>query len=90
MAMEIILREDVENLGGRGDVVKVASGYARNFLIPQRKARRATESAIADFATRRAELEKLALQNSEIIAAIGGQAIAKTIVRAPKLVNIVI
>ncbi len=58
--MQIILLEKVTNLGNLGDVVRVKDGFARNFLIPQRKARRATEAAIADFATRRAELEKLA------------------------------
>jgi large subunit ribosomal protein L9 len=42
--MEVILREDVEKLGSRGDLVKVASGYARNFLLPQRKAVAATDS----------------------------------------------
>jgi large subunit ribosomal protein L9 len=58
--MQIILLEKVINLGNLGDVVRVKDGFARNFLIPQRKARRATETAIADFAVRRAELEKLA------------------------------
>jgi large subunit ribosomal protein L9 len=53
--MQIILLEKVINLGNLGDVVRVKDGYARNFLIPQRKARRATEAAIADFAARRAE-----------------------------------
>jgi large subunit ribosomal protein L9 len=43
MAMEVILREDIEKLGNRGDVVKVAPGYARNFLIPKRLAVQATE-----------------------------------------------
>src|SRR5271168_1318403 len=42
--MEVILREDIDNLGARGEVVKVASGYARNFLLPRRKAVAATES----------------------------------------------
>jgi len=42
--MEVILREDIENLGTRGQVVKVASGYARNFLLPKRMAVAATES----------------------------------------------
>jgi large subunit ribosomal protein L9 len=42
--MEVILREDVEKLGSRGDLVKVADGYARNFLLPQKKAVAATES----------------------------------------------
>ena len=44
MAMEIILREDVDNLGARGDVVKVAPGYARNFLLPRRLAVAATDA----------------------------------------------
>jgi len=57
--MEIILLEKVVNLGQLGDVVKVKDGYARNFLIPQGKARRATQSAIAEFEARRAELEKV-------------------------------
>jgi large subunit ribosomal protein L9 len=60
--MQIILLEKVVNLGNLGDVVKVKDGYARNFLIPQRKARRATESNIAEFAGRRAELEKAAAE----------------------------
>jgi large subunit ribosomal protein L9 len=42
--MEVILREDIENLGSRGEVVKVAPGYARNFLLPKRMAVAATES----------------------------------------------
>jgi len=49
--------EKVVNLGGLGDVVKVKDGYARNFLIPQGKARRATPTALAEFESRRAELE---------------------------------
>ncbi len=56
--MQVILLETVYNLGGLGDVVKVKEGYARNFLIPQGKARRATETAIKEFESRRAELEK--------------------------------
>lgn len=56
--MQIILLENVVNLGLLGEVVKVRDGYARNFLIPHGKARRATKSAIADFETRRADLEK--------------------------------
>ena len=58
--MQIILLEKVVNLGNLGDVVKVKDGYARNFLIPQRMAKRATPAAMAEFETRRAELEKLA------------------------------
>ena len=55
--MQIILLEKVVNLGGLGDVVKVKDGYARNFLIPQGKARRATPVALEEFEKRRAELE---------------------------------
>lgn len=55
--MQVILMEKVVNLGQLGDVVKVKNGFARNFLIPQGKAKRATEGNVADFAARRAELE---------------------------------
>ncbi len=58
--MQIILMEKVVNLGGLGDVVKVKDGYARNFLIPQGKAKRATEANLKEFESRRAELEKKA------------------------------
>lgn len=56
--MQIILLEKVANLGTLGDVVKVKDGYARNFLIPQGKAKRATTSNLAEFEARRAELER--------------------------------
>ena len=56
--MQIILLEKVANLGTLGDIVKVKDGYGRNFLIPQRKAKRATEANKAEFAARRVELEK--------------------------------
>jgi large subunit ribosomal protein L9 len=55
--MEIILLEKVDNVGGIGDRVRVKSGYARNYLIPQGKATVATAENIAKFETRRAELE---------------------------------
>ena len=55
--MEIILMEKVAKLGQLGDVVKVKNGYARNYLIPTGRAKRATESNVAAFAERRAELE---------------------------------
>jgi large subunit ribosomal protein L9 len=58
--MQVILMEKVVNLGALGDVVKVKDGYARNFLIPQGKAKRATEAAKAEFEARRADLEKKA------------------------------
>jgi large subunit ribosomal protein L9 len=56
--MQVILLEKVANLGGLGDVVKVRDGFARNFLIPQGKAKRATRESLAEFEQRRAELEK--------------------------------
>lgn len=56
--MQVILMEKVVNLGQLGDVVKVKDGFARNFLIPQGKAKRATEANIQAFAERRAELER--------------------------------
>jgi large subunit ribosomal protein L9 len=55
--MQVILLEKVINLGGLGDVVKVKDGYARNFLIPKGKAKRATEANLKEFEGRRAELE---------------------------------
>jgi large subunit ribosomal protein L9 len=55
--MEIILLQKVDNVGGIGDRVRVKSGYARNFLIPQGKATLATAANIAKFEARRAELE---------------------------------
>lgn len=58
--MQIILLDKVINLGNLGQIVKVKDGYARNFLIPSGRARRATEDAKKDFEARRAELEKVA------------------------------
>jgi large subunit ribosomal protein L9 len=56
--MQVILMEKVVNLGGLGDVVKVKDGYARNYLIPQGMAKRATEANKKVFEAKRAELEK--------------------------------
>ena len=56
--MQIILLEKVVNLGGLGDVVKVKDGFARNYLIPHGKAKGATPENLAEFESRRAELEK--------------------------------
>ena len=58
--MQVILMEKVVNLGGLGDVVKVKDGFARNFLIPQGKAKRATAANLKEFEGRRTELEKKA------------------------------
>ena len=65
--MQIILLEKVVNLGNLGDIVKVKDGYGRNFLIPQGKAKRATEANKAEFDARRAELEKQ--QAEQLVAA---------------------
>ncbi|MFN9391373.1 MAG: 50S ribosomal protein L9 [Betaproteobacteria bacterium] len=70
--MQIILLERVVNLGNLGDVVKVKDGYARNYLIPQGKAKRATDSNLAEFEKRRADLEKAqadAMAASQALAA---------------------
>jgi len=56
--MQVILLEKVANLGNLGDIVKVKDGFGRNFLVPQGKAKRATEANKAEFAARRADLEK--------------------------------
>jgi large subunit ribosomal protein L9 len=56
--MQVILLEKIVNLGSLGDVVKVRNGFARNYLIPQGKARRATETAVKEFEARRTDLEK--------------------------------
>ncbi|CAN4270869.1 RplI Ribosomal protein L9 [Methylophilaceae bacterium] len=77
--MQVILLEKVGNLGNLGDIVKVKDGYGRNFLIPQGKAKRATEANKAEIAARRVELEK---QQAAILAA--AQA------RGEKLANFVV
>src|SRR5450830_1390348 len=60
--MQVILMDKVVNLGNLGDVVRVKDGYARNFLIPNRMARRATKDAVAEFEVKRADLEKAAAE----------------------------
>ena len=69
--MQIILLEKVVNLGQLDDVVRVKDGYARNFLIPKGKARRATEVAIKEFEARRAELEKVQADKLAAAQAVG-------------------
>lgn len=68
--MQVILMEKVVNLGGLGDIVKVKDGYARNFLIPQGKAKRATEANKKVFEARRAELEKSQADKLEAAQAV--------------------
>jgi large subunit ribosomal protein L9 len=65
--MQVILMDKVVNLGGLGDIVKVKDGYARNFLIPQGKAKRATDENRKVFEARRAELERV--QGEKLAAA---------------------
>ncbi len=60
--MQVILMEKVVNLGNLGDVVKVKDGYARNYLIPQGKAKRASKANLEVFAARKAELERVAAE----------------------------
>lgn len=69
--MQVILLEKVTNLGTLGDIVKVKDGYGRNFLIPQGKAKRATEANKAEFAAKRADLEK---KQAEILVAAQARA----------------
>ena len=82
--MQIILLEKVVNVGNLGDVVKVKDGYARNFLIPQRMARRATASAVAEFEVKRAELEKAAAEKLSASQAQGDKLTGMTITIAQK------
>ncbi len=69
--MEIILLDKVGKLGNLGDIVRVKDGYARNFLIPQKLARRATAAAKAEFETRRADLENAAAEKLAAARALG-------------------
>ena len=82
--MQIILLEKVANLGNLGDVVKVKDGYARNFLIPTKAARRATEAAIKEFEQKRADLEKAAAAKLATAQALGEQISGKTVRIAQK------
>ena len=77
--MQVILLEKVVNLGNLGDVVKVKDGYARNFLIPTRQARRATESAVKEFEGKRAELEKAAAEKQSAAQALGEKMNGRTV-----------
>ena len=77
--MQVILLEKVANLGNLGDIVKVKDGYARNFLIPTKQARRATESAIKEFEAKRAELEKIAAEKLAAAQSLGEKLAGKTV-----------
>lgn len=82
--MQVILLEKVANLGNLGDVVKVKDGYARNYLIPTRQARRATEAAIKEFEAKRAELEKIAADKLAAAQALADKLAGKTVRIAQK------
>ena len=69
--MQIILLDKVVNLGNLGEIVKVKDGYARNFLIPTGRARRATAAAKEEFEAKRAELEKVAAAKLAEAQAVG-------------------
>jgi large subunit ribosomal protein L9 len=77
--MQIILLEKVGKLGNLGDVVKVKDGFARNYLIPTKLARRATEAAIKEFETKRADLEKAAQAKLDAAKSLGEQLSGKTV-----------
>jgi large subunit ribosomal protein L9 len=77
--MQVILLEKVAKLGNLGDIVKVKEGYARNFLIPSKLARRATDAALKEFADRRAELEKAAAAKLAAAQSLGEQLAGKTV-----------
>ena len=77
--MQVILLEKVHNLGNLGDIVKVKDSYARNFLIPQHAARRATPTAIKEFEDRRADLEKVAADRLASAQALGEKMSGRTV-----------
>jgi large subunit ribosomal protein L9 len=82
--MQIILLEKVGKLGNLGDIVKVKQGYARNYLIPTKQARRATEAAIKEFEVRRADLEQAAQAKLVVAQTLGEQLSGKTVRIAQK------
>jgi len=69
--MQVILLEKIGKLGQLGEVVKVKDGFARNYLIPTGKARRATDSAIKEFEARRAELERAHVDRLQTAQSLG-------------------
>jgi large subunit ribosomal protein L9 len=71
--MEVILLERIEKLGQMGDTVKVKPGFARNFLLPQKKALRATKENEARFESQRAQLEAANLQRRDEAHAVGAK-----------------
>ena len=82
--MQIILLDKVVNLGGLGDVVKVKDGYARNYLIPQGKAKRANAANLAEFEARRVELERIAAEQLAVAQAQGAKLEGQSVTVARK------
>ena len=77
--MQVILLEKIANVGDLGEVVKVKDGYARNFLIPSRQARRATEAAMKEFEAKRAELESAAQAKLAAAQSLGEKLSGKSV-----------
>jgi large subunit ribosomal protein L9 len=71
--MEVILLERIENLGQMGDVVRVRPGFARNYLLPKRKALRATKDNMTRFESQRAQLEAQNLKRRQEAEAVGSK-----------------
>ncbi|TEA78415.1 50S ribosomal protein L9 [Allopusillimonas ginsengisoli] len=82
--MQVILLEKVVNLGNLGDVVRVRNGYARNYLIPQKIARRATDAALKEFEARRAELEKAQAEKLAAAEAVNAKLAGHTVIVSQK------
>lgn len=82
--MQVILLEKVANLGNLGEVVRVRNGYARNYLIPQKIARRATDAALKEFEARRAELEKVQAEKLAAAQATGNKLSGQSVVISQK------
>lgn len=82
--MQVILLEKVVNLGNLGEVVRVRDGYARNYLLPKKIARRATDAALKEFEARRAELEKIQADKLAAAEATGAKLAGQSITISQK------
>ena len=82
--MKIILKQDVKTIGKKDEIHEVSDGYARNFLIPQGHAKRATKQAIAEFEARRAELEKAQAERVAAAQELAGKLNGAEVVIASK------
>ncbi len=82
--MQVILLEKVVNLGNLGEVVRVRDGYARNYLLPKKIARRATDAALKEFEARRAELEKIQAEKLAAAETVGAKLAGLSLVLAQK------